>query len=195
VAPSAAVQACGLVRIGELVHAAEQVQLELIETLGPEACAAIPGGATIALDAGEVQRVRDGIEAAFELAEELRSLGEHLPAGELRVTAEQAGEGAAADLAGGILDLARLRLAARVLEARAGWAALAQGLRVSESVGAWGDVTVSEILLAFRDVDPRLIEVVLRDALLAPFTTFEECSAEALGRLAQVLDAHAAGRG
>jgi hypothetical protein len=103
-------------------------------------------------------------------------------------------DAAAADLADGIVDPRRVLLAARLLDVRHGWPALAASLVAGDVVSAWGALTVGELIGRFRDADARVVARVVEEAGLRPGSRFAACPAEQLVAVAAGLRRHASGQ-
>jgi hypothetical protein len=183
-----------LVQLSELVRRAEELLLDGITLVGPQAHAGMASDATIALGAAELNRVADTLTEGVEIAEQLELLAARLPAGAVEARYEAVRDAAAADLADGIVDPRRVLLAARLLDVRHGWPALAASLVAGDVVSAWGALTVGELIGRFRDADARAAARVVEEAGLRPGSRFAACPAEQLAAVAAGLRRHASGQ-
>jgi len=173
------------------MRAADALLLDGLTRLPPITADPAGGEEEIALAAADVARLRAVADALAELAERLQGLAGALPPEDLEATREQVAEAAAEDLAHGIIDPARARLAARMLSVGPGWRALARALRSSDVHVAWGGMSAGTLLGCFRDADERLVARVLAVAQLPPGTPLSGCDADAAKRLAAALEEHA----
>jgi hypothetical protein len=184
-----------LVQLSELVRRAEQLLLDGITLVGPQAHAGMAPDATIELGTDELRRVAAALTEGVEIAEQLELLAVRLPRdGPVEARYAAVRDAAAADLAGGILDPQRVLLAARLLDVAQGWPALATSLAAGDVVSVWGALTVETLLERFRDADPRAVEQIVAEAGVAPQTRFADCPSEQLDALAAGLRRHASGQ-
>lgn len=183
-----------VVQISELVRRAEELLLDGIALVGPHSHAGMPSEATVELGVDEVRRVTASLVEGVEIAEQLELLAARLPGGAIVASYEEVRDAAAADLAAGIVEPRRALLAARLLDVRNGWKALAASLTAGDVVSAWGGLTIEALLGRFRDADPRVVAQVVEEAGLAPGTRFDACPSEQLVALAAELRRHASGQ-
>jgi hypothetical protein len=183
-----------LVQLSELVRRAEQLLLDGIALVGPNAHAAMAPGATIELGPAELERVVAALAEGGEIAEQLELLAARLPGDAIVASYDAVRAAAAADVANGIVDPRRLLLAARVLDVAHGWPALAGALTAGDVVSAWDGLTVEQLLGRFRDADPQLVARVASDAGVEPEACVAACPPARLGALAEGLRRHATGQ-
>lgn len=191
---SGASTAWTLVQVGALLRDADDLLLDGLRTIGPEAHAGLADDAIVALDADQVDALRATLDALADAADRLQVLGDGLPDGPVEVRYDDLRTGAADDLAAGIAEPGRAQLAARTLDLADGWRALAEALRGSDAHADWVELTPAQLLRRFRGADAALVRRALDEARLDAETSFADCSPEHLDALAEVLDAYAAGR-
>lgn len=175
--------------MAELVRRAEQLHLAVLHVLPSEASAEISEGATATMAAAEVEEIASHVGEAAEIAEQIRQLAHGLPDGDVEIVYEDVREAAAAALAHGVLDPERVLLAARVLDVRTGWPALAEGLRAVDIRESWTGWTPRGMLSAFRGAGRQMVGRALELAGIPSDTAYADCTPEQLERLAQGIDA------
>jgi hypothetical protein len=180
-----------LIQLAELVRGVEDLLVEATTVLAPDAHGGMPADAELSLGSTERQRVSDTLEEVAETADRLLLLASQLPQGEVHASYEDVRDAAAEDLTNGILDPQRALLAARLLDVRSGWPALAVALRESDVVTAWGSITVEQLLGRFRGGDRELVQRVVAEAGLPPDSPFASCQDAWLEQLAGALERHA----
>lgn len=179
------VQLAELLRsFGGLVGGAEEELRDLTASMAPDAVVELPRERLAAIAA-----LADDV---LQLALRAQALAEALPDEPLDVDYDAIAEAAAAELAEGVLDPDRALLAARLLPRPAGWRALAHCLRALDVRDAWQDLTVGELLGAFRDVAPVVAERTAEAAGIAAAAELADCTPEEIARLASALEARAA---
>jgi hypothetical protein len=178
------------VQIADLLRRVEEIVLDSITALGAGVHAGLGEGTTCTLSRTEVAGLKDKLVVASDLSDQLAQLGERLPNHDIDVSYEGARDGAAADLADGILDPTMALLAARVLDVTTGWPALAQALVSTDVRAAWDDVTVEQMLLRSRGATRTQVRQVIRDAGLASNVTFAALPAKGIEALAAALNGH-----
>lgn len=139
----------------------------------------------------DVSKLKTISEDLAELCGQIVGLSDRLPDADLQVSYSDIVAAAADDLANGIMDPIRARLAARVLPIAVGWPALVEALRSTDAHAAWDDLTVGEMLTAFHDAEPALSNRVLAVAELSSSDRFSSCGTNGLRRLAAALAEHA----
>ena len=180
-----------LVQVGELLRRSHRVHEQALARLDRlEVGAALSADGTVVLSgelAGELEALGDTIA---ELAAQLQLLTSDLPDEPVEVGAAEAALAASDDLAAGILDEARLLLAARLLPAREGWPLLAGALRGADAHWEWGETSVARLLGGFRGVSAEGVEQVLVEAGISPHARLASCAPEQVVRLAGALERH-----
>jgi len=129
-------------------------------------------------------------QTAAELADEvtqLEHLVERLPDTEIRVTPADVQAGASRQLAGGIMDVRTVRLAASALPLTSGWPALANALKDTDAHLCWGETTLGELLGRFRGAQPETIDRVLQQAQVDASTQWAQLAPQTVARLAEAL--------
>lgn len=189
-----ATEAWTLVQAGALLRRADELLLECLRALGPEAHAGFPEDGVVALGAEGVERLHELLAELADVGDQARTLGDCLPADALELRYEDLRDAAAADLAGGIAEPRRALLAARTLDLADGWPALAEALRCGDAHADWVEVGVGKLLRRFRGAGAELVERVLAEAGVEHDATFAACDPARLDALADALDAHAARR-
>lgn len=189
-----ATEAWTLVQAGALLRRADELLLECLRTLGPEAHAGLPEDGVVALDVEAVERLHELLAELAEAGDQARTLGDCLPAEALELRYEDLRDAAAADLACGIAEPRRALLAARTLALADGWPALAEGLRCGDAHADWHELEIARLLRRFRGAGAELVAHVLADAGIEGDATFAACDPGRLDALAAALDAHAARR-
>jgi hypothetical protein len=183
-----------LVQAGALMRTAEELLVECLRTVGPDAHAGFGEDARLSLRQEEVEALHALLAELADVGDRLRVLGDCLPATGLELRYEDLREAATEDLASGVADPGRALLAARVLHLADGWPALADALRSGDAHADWHEVTVAQLLRRFRGVDATLVRSVLDDAGIGAEAPFADCLPEQLDALAAALEAHAAER-
>lgn len=177
-----------IVQIAELVRRAEQLHLAVMHVLPPEASAEISESAGTTMTAAEIEEIRSHAGEAAEIAEQIRQLAQSLPGEDVEIGYEDVREAAAADLAHGVLDPERVLVAARVLDVRIGWPALAEGLRAVDIRESWTGWAPRGMLSSFRGAGRQLVDRALELAGIPPETAYADCAPEQLARLAQAIE-------
>ena len=177
------------------LQVAEQLRaIERIATDAVRACEALdPDAAVVSeprISSGEIGELKLLCESLAELTARTDQLAGQLPDDALDVDGDDVAGAAAADLAAGIIDPARVQLAARVLPSNAGWHALSQGLRSTDTHASWDDVSIGELLGAFRGATEQDVQQVLESADVSGTLEFATCDPATLQRLAAALEEH-----
>ncbi|MGB2711991.1 MAG: hypothetical protein WBC33_10790 [Conexibacter sp.] len=148
----------------------------------------------VVIDRHAIEDARAAAVEIAQLAERAEQLAELL-AGEhdLELVPTVIASAAAHELAAGILDAGRARLAFQTLQVQDGWPALADALRSTDAHTAWAEMTIAEALGSFRGASPELVLGTAAAAGLAPSQTIVSCSPSEIAELAACLEAHAAG--
>jgi hypothetical protein len=183
-----------LLQLAELLRAGEQLLRAGVGALG-EVTPDLPPGRTAVVSAAQTTELRELGEAVADLACRIQALTERLPQWDLELTIDGVSARAVEDLAGGIIDPARVLLAARVTPAGPGWRALARALRTGDAHGAWDGLAARDLLARFRGADEPLVQRVLAAAQLPPDEPLAAHDAQAVARLAAALEEHAPGEG
>lgn len=174
----------------EQLRAAERLLLPAVAitaSLDPEGAR----DAEVLIAAEDMAELKMITAELMEFCGQIVGLSERLPDTNLRVSYSDLVVAAADDLANGIMDPIRARLAARVLPIAVGWPALVEALRSTDAHAAWDDLTVGEMLTAFHDAEPPLSNRVLAAAELSSSDRFCSCDTNGLRRLAAALAEHA----
>jgi hypothetical protein len=189
--PSPAQVGWELVQIGEIVRVVEDLVLSALTTLGPSVHAGIAEGEDIVLGDTAVVEVLDALDEIADLADRLRILAGDFPRRALCLSYPDARDGAVAELSTrGIHDPRRLLVAARLLDTTTGWPSLADALTRNDMHESLGDLTLAELLGAFRGARSHLIRRSAEHAGLSPDQPVSSCSPEKLAQVAFVLGAH-----
>lgn len=175
-----------VVQIAELARADEDLLVRVLRVLDPAACAGMREDDGWVLSGSETEELRSLLVEHGEIAERLQRLAERLPEQGIVATYSNVRAGAAATVANGTLDLSLLLMAVSTLDVRAGWIALADALASTDVREAW-ELTMVDLLSAFRAVDPGLVSRVLAYAAVDPETYWSELSADQTRRLAAAL--------
>jgi hypothetical protein len=183
-----------LVQTSALLRSADELLLTCLRVLGPEAHAGFPEDAVVALDVDAVEALHALLAELADVGDQLRVLGDCLPAAPLELRYEQLREATVADLASGVADPQRALLAARTLDLADGWPALAEALRAGEAHADWHEITVAQLLRRFRGADAALVRSVLAEAGIGEQAAFADCPPDRLDRLAAALEARGAER-
>lgn len=176
-----------VVRVGEALARAEQQHLAMLRLLDRNARVTMPERARWTLGTSALAQMRELLHEQATTMELLHSLAADFPAEEVHATYPQLRDGAAGDLASGILDPDRALLAARALDTGTGWAALADALCAIDVRTLWPRLTLGELLGAFRGADRHAVRRILTEAGLTPDDAFANCPPAKLARLASVL--------
>jgi hypothetical protein len=180
-----------LVQIADLLARGKRLGDRALRILS-DVDADLPDDASSTLSAGETAELAALVLDIVQLGERLQVLAEALPREETAVGYAEVAAAAAADLAHGIIDVERARLAARVLDPHTGWRALAEGLTQTDSHTAWEAATIGDVLGSFRGVSPAAVHAVAADASLSADAELASCDPLAVVRLAASLEQHAA---
>jgi hypothetical protein len=182
-----------LVQIAELLVRIERLGAGALRSLG-EVDGDLAEDAFLTFSSEELTDLSVLLLDLAQLAERLQALTEALPEGELEVSYPDVAGAAARDLAGGIIDAERARLAARLLDRGRGWRALAEGLEHADSHTAWEETTIADLLGGFRGVAEEDVRAVAARACLPTDAEIASCDPVAVVRLAASLEQHAASR-
>ncbi len=177
-----------LVEIAELVRRHQQLQMEALELLPSEACAEMPQGTDTEMFAADIERLTSIANESADIAEQVRHLAQSLPDEEVEIVYGDVCEAAAADLTDGMLDHERVLVAARVLDVRRGWPALAEGLRVVDIRDSWASATPRRTLSAFRGAGRALVSRALQAGGISSDAAYIDCAPEQLSSLADAID-------
>jgi hypothetical protein len=180
-----------LVQIAELLARIEQLGGRALRMLG-EVDGDLAEDVFLTFSPDQLADLSALVLDAAQLAERLQTLGEALPTDEVEVSYPDVAAAAARDLAAGIIDVERVRLAARLLERGAGWRALAEGLEHADSHTAWEDATLADLLSGFRGVSEEDVRAIAADAWLTADAEIASCDPVAVVRLAASLEQYAA---
>jgi hypothetical protein len=178
-----------LAQIAELLRRSEQHHLRAL-TLLNGVDSEIDEQHTVVLTGAETAELETIGSELLGLAEQLHGLTAELPARAIEITYPSIAARAGADLAAGIIDLERARLAASLLHVHDGWPALAHALTQSDAHLAWEDTTFIEFLTSFRLAHGLLVRRVLDAERLDPDTTFADSEPQTIARLATALEEH-----
>jgi hypothetical protein len=182
--------AWSLLQLTELLRAGDGLLrsgLQVLDGIEGE----LENGDAVVLSHCDLVGLRELGEALTELASRVQSLIDQLPREAVEVTAAALARGALEDLASGVIDPSRARLAARVAPVGPGWRALAHALRTTDAHAAWDDVAAEELLGSFRGVERTLVRRVLAAARLPAGETFAAYGTPDVARLAAALEEHA----
>ncbi len=182
--------AWSLLQAAELLRACDRLVLPALATLhGIDADRLVQEDRTLSAD--DVSALRRTGEQLYDLVERLHLLLERLPDEAVEITHADVARAARDDLAEGVVDAARLLLAAHVLHVGQGWRALARSLRTADVHGAWECLTAGELLERFHGADAALVARALAAAELPAETPLARCDGAQLARLAAALEEHA----
>ena len=182
-----------LVQLAALLRQADDLLLEGLRMLGPGVHAGFAEDASLELDGDRLVGLQATLAVLADLADQLRVLGECLPAESVEIHYDDLRRGAADDLAAGIAEPSRAQLAARALPFADGWRALAEALVSADAHADWHELTPGQLLRRFRGANRQLVRSALDDAGLDEDTPFADCDPERLDALAAVLTEYAAG--
>jgi hypothetical protein len=181
-----------LVQIAELLRRSEQYHLRALTLLN--GVDREIDEHTVVLTGAETAEIETIGSELLGLAEQLHGLTAELPARAIEIAYPSIAARAGADLAAGIIDIERARLAASLLHVHDGWPALAHALTQSDAHLAWEDTTFIEFLASFRLAHGLLVRRVLDAARLDPDTTFADSEPQTIARLATALEEHGLGK-
>lgn len=180
-----------LVELAEQIRAIEVLALEgqaLLAGVDPD----LPGSRAVHIASGDIARLRSLADAFDDSVGQLRALAAGLPGHDIEIRWHDLEREAAQVLALGVADVDRVELLARCLSVRAGFRALAEALRCTDSHESWGETTLGEVLGRFRDADPHFVRRLTGQARLSPETRFADCDRARIARLAGALEDHIA---
>lgn len=186
-----AAEAWTVVHIAELVRASEELLLRVLDILDVDVRAAMPEDSGWVLSGSDTDELRTLLTEHSEIGEQLRTLGERLPERGVTATYPDVRDGAAAALAGGILNPMMVAVTAAALDVPAGWVALADSLVSTDVRCGWIELRASDLLSAFRRADRRLVARVLEEAAVGPDASWSTIDIDATRRLARLLRSHA----
>lgn len=175
-----------LVQIAELLVHIERLGGRALRILG-EVDGDLAEDASLHLSSAELGEVASLALDVAQLAERLQALAEALPAGQVEIAYPDVAEAAAHELAQGIIDGERARLAARLLDRDHGWRALAHGLEQGDSHTVWEDTTIADLLGGFRGVTPDEARALAAEAGLTAGADIARCDPDDVMRLAASL--------
>jgi hypothetical protein len=175
-----------LVQIAELLVQIERLGGRALRILG-EVDGDLAEGASLHFSSAELAEATTLALDVAQLAERLQELAEALPGGHVEVAYPDVAAAAAHELAQGIIDAGRARLAARLLDRDHGWRALAQGLEQGDSHTVWEDTSIADLLGGFRDVTPDEVRALAAEAGLTAGAEIADCDPDEVVRLAASL--------
>lgn len=153
----------------------------------------VPGGVSVLVPASSIAELLRLADSVVEEAEHVRALVAGVPQSlDVEVRHDDLEREAAMVLALGIGDIERIEVLARCLSVRAGFRALAEALRCTDSHESWGGATLGDVLARFRGSDEHFVRRVTGQAHLSPAAAFADCDRSQLAQLASVLEDHAA---
>ncbi len=179
-----------LVQIAELLMHVERLGGRALRILG-EVDGDLAEDASLRLSANELVELAALVLDLAQLAERLQGLAEALPADSVEISYPGVAAAAAQELAQGIIDGGRARLAARLLDRDTGWRALAEGLEQGDSHTAWEEATIADLLGGFRGVSPEEARALAAGAGLTADAEIATCDPVDVMRLAASLQQHA----
>ncbi|ADB50390.1 hypothetical protein Cwoe_1964 [Conexibacter woesei DSM 14684] len=147
---------------------------------------------SVNLSTRDVADLKEICDKVADRADRLQTLIAQLAAAEFEVKRRDLERDAAAALAAGVADVARVEVLARCLSVKEGFRALAEMLRCTDFHTSWQHTTVGHVLGSFRDADAHFVRRLTAQALLSPEAEFDTCDREQIARLATVLEEHAA---
>jgi hypothetical protein len=179
-----------LVQIAELLVRIERLGGRALRILG-EVDADLAEDASLSLSGEELAELSVLVLDLAQLAERVQELAEALSDAHVGVAYPDVAAAAAEELAHGIIDARRARLAVRLLDRDTGWRALAQALAQGDSHTAWEDTTIADLLGGFRGVDASEVRALAADAGLSADAEIAGCEPAEVLRLAACLEQHA----
>lgn len=151
------------------------------------------GGVSVLVSEADIAELSTLADSVVEAGEQARGLFAGVPQGvDVEVRHDDLEREAAKALALGVGDIERIEVLARCLSVRAGFRALAEALRCTDSHESWGSATIGDVLGRFRGSDEHFVRRLTLQAHLSPATTFAECDRSQLARLAGLLEDHSA---
>jgi len=179
-----------LVQVAELLLRVERLGGRTLRILG-EVDGDLAEDASPRLSSEEVAELSALVLDLAQLAERLQGLAEALPAGPVEVAYPEVAAAAGEELAQGIIDGERARLAARLLDRDRGWRALARGLAQGDSHTAWEETTIADLLGGFRGVSAGEARELAAGAGLSGDAEIAGCDPSEIVRLVASLEQHA----
>lgn len=145
-----------------------------------------------AVPASEIAAVKDAVAELGEQYERLAALADGVELADTEICLAPLQADAEAALADGVMDVDRVRILAECLTVRHGLRGLAAMLRTTDCHTAWGATSIGDVLSWFRGSDTAFARRLAGLAFVPAETTWAECDAETISRLATVLEDHAA---
>lgn len=181
-------------RVIELVETLRRVDMSILHALGVarEFDTDMASTVAITLSEAEVADLVATCDAVAEGADQLQQIADRLPQGEIELRQRTLQAEAEAALSAGVADIERVELLARCLSVRSGFLALAAMLRCTDCHQSWENATLGEVLGRFRETDQHFVRRITALAYLSPELHWSDCDREQVGRLAAVLEQHAA---
>lgn len=177
------------VEFAESLRATETVVLHMLGLLrGVDP--AIPATVEFALSTADAVEVLALRAELGDLADQLQFAADSLPAEDIHFRWRDIQQQASAAVAAGVGDPRRLLVLARCLGVPAGFRALAESLRCTESHLSWDRLHVGDVIGAFRDADRSLARSLTNAANLSPDSSFPALSRQQVTRLASVLETY-----
>lgn len=179
-----------LAQLRSLAHEARALAETLAGRLDAFDPAAIRPGEDVTLGAPELSRALDDALELQDVADTVAVLagGVGQPRDALTIPAGALADASTAAMRGGIGHRATLLLSASLLTPAVGLAALADAIVMDASLTTqWHELTIRDLLGAFREVDPALVERVCRFAAVDPSAGWTRLDVEAVTRLASAL--------
>lgn len=181
-------------RIYELLDMLRYAEATLLNALGAGRGVDRSLSASTVVELSRVE-LHDLRSAALDLAERAEQIGmvasKLAPAGcEVRLTTLQIEAGAA--LSSGVADVERVQRLVACLPARTGFQALAAMLRCTDLHQSWHEMTLSDLLGQFRNVDPHAARAISDLATVSPAARWDDCDRDTITRIALALERYAA---
>ncbi|MBB4664264.1 hypothetical protein [Conexibacter arvalis] len=179
------------VEIAERLRAAEVTLLHclaLVRGIDPDLSAT----SAITVAEAQVDELRGAVAELGDRVEQIGALTDRTRRGSFELRLRTLQLEAEAALSAGVADVERAEVLARCLPVHSGFPALAATLRCTDAHESWGGAPIGHLLGCFRDADLHLVRHVTGLATLSPEARWDQCDREQLGRLALVLERHAA---
>lgn len=181
-----AITAWNLVQLTEVLRAAETASdtaLRILKGIDTD----LPHDECVSRGAEALADLAAALIDFGELADRATALGEQLPDLDVDADYDEVAAAAAHDLSDGIMDPTRARWAVELLDYRRGWPTLAEALRSSDAHRGWGDLTVGDLLGAFRDANATRVDEVIATTDLDAAARFADATAPQIALLATSL--------
>jgi hypothetical protein len=188
--PSPAAPSWVLVQLSELLRRIELANDRAL-TVVYRADDGLDEVSSLTVRAEQLADVDAEVHEIAQLALRAEQLAEALPRADVTVTYGEVATDAAQEISEGtMLDVDRVLLAARLLDAEPGLRAFVTCFRQSDVHTAWEGTSIADILGSLRGVTPEVVRAIAASAGLSPDDEIAACEPDEIAALASAIEAH-----